>query len=175
MTKQIKEITFTLPELFEEWTYDESNDQYFIESATHGTLTYLPESNELIVFEGNKKEYVTTIDAFLSSFTGPKVDIKEAAVKMNEKEISNYEQYKNIYMNFSLDDSGVWGLPEGDKTQHFLNLDRLKDYRSFLLNAIDYYTGLSNFYKNEYDYSKKLKKYKLYLKRLDNTLNKLLA
>lgn len=90
---------------------------------------------------------------------------------MNIQEITKFEQYNIIYMNFSLDDSGkLWGLAEGDKAQHLMDNKRLADYETFLDSAIPYYEKLVRF---DVDASKKLKKYKLYKKRLDNAKSKI--
>lgn len=85
--------------------------------------------------------------------------------------ILNYEQFRNIYMNFQVDEDGIWGLPEGNRTLQLLSKDQIDEYKDFLNKAIEYYTKIVEF-NNSTGNSKKLKKYKLYLKRLSNTIEK---
>jgi hypothetical protein len=87
------------------------------------------------------------------------------------KLVEDYEQYKNIYMNFSVDEKGIWGLPEGDHSQHLLSMERITEYKEFLNNAIEHYENMKRFF-NDYECTKKNKKYKTYLKRLENAMKK---
>lgn len=90
------------------------------------------------------------------------------AMELRSK-IEDYEKYNNIYMNFSVDETGVWGLPEGDKTQHILRMDKLNQYKEFLHEAVKHYENMSRF--NPLC-KKKVDKYKRYIKRLENALKK---
>jgi hypothetical protein len=85
--------------------------------------------------------------------------------------ITEYEQKCNIYMNFSVDEDGIWGLPEGSRSQHYLNNSKVNQYKQFLVNAIEYYNGLIKF---DMDASKKRDKFKKYLKRLETAIKKMI-
>lgn len=75
-------------------------------------------------------------------------------------------------MNFSKDEQGIWGLPEGEKTQYLLTDTVLGDYKIFLKNAVDVYTALNKSSNVNSDINKKkLSKYKLYRKRLNKVLS----
>lgn len=171
--------------IFNNWAYDESTDQYHIETPSHGFIVYSPDEDIFIINEGTRNESVGSIEEVNSIINPLHSNVKEpvktnteqptklSAQELNKK-VSDYEKSKIIFMNFKLDnDNQVWGLPEGDKTLHGLSLDRLNDYNGFLNEAIKNYTSLSNFFNNDLDYQKKLKKYKLYQKRLNNLMSKL--
>jgi hypothetical protein len=172
--------------IFDSWLYDSSTDQYHIETESHGFIVYIPDEDTFIVNEGTLKEYCASLQDInelmnpskrnqshdKSNLTKP-VENKLSAHDLNKK-VSEYETYKNIYMNFSLDNNKVWGLPEGSKTLHALTDDKINEYNQFLNDAIKNYTNLSNFFTNDLDYQKKLKKYKLYQNRLNNIQNVLL-
>lgn len=176
--------TLTTSLITDTWTYDESMDQYWMETSTHGVLVYLPEENEFIINEGTNKEYTSTITE-VATILGYEVNpeqtntatIQPVTTELSGNEltkyISNYEQYRNIYMNFKVDNNKVWGLPEGDRTQYYMNEEAIESYSNFLNAAIKYYEGLVSFFNNHIDYNKKLKKYNMYKKRLNNALNKL--
>jgi hypothetical protein len=173
--------------IFDSWLYDSSTDQYHIETDSHGFIVYIPDEDTFIVNEGTLKEYEANLQDVnelinptpnktkspnQSTPTKP-VENKLSAHDLHKK-VSEYETYKNIYMNFSLDNNKVWGLPEGSKTLHALTDDKINEYNQFLNDAIKNYTNLSNFFTNDLDYQKKLKKYKLYQRRLNNIQNVLL-
>ena len=86
--------------------------------------------------------------------------------------ITEYEKSYNIYMNFSVDEDGIWGLPEGSRTQHFLNENKINQYKEFLIEAIEHYDTMIRF---DLDAKKKRDKYKKYLKRLETAINKMAA
>lgn len=94
------------------------------------------------------------------------------AIELRSK-VEEYEKYNNVYMNFSVDEKGIWGLPEGDKTQHLLTNERIDKYKNFLNEAIKHYENMARFFSSDYQYSKKQKKYNTYLKRLNNALKKM--
>lgn len=93
------------------------------------------------------------------------------AMELRNK-VENYERSSNIYMNFSIDEKGIWGLPEGDKTQHLLSEDRISKYEQFLIDAVNHYQNMARFFSNDASIGKKVKKYQLYLKRLNNAKKK---
>jgi hypothetical protein len=86
--------------------------------------------------------------------------------------VSDYERYNNIYMNFSVDEHGIWGLPEGDKTQHLLTDERVKKYQDFLDKAITHYETMLRFFNSDPDLTRKKDKYNQYKKRLNNAIKK---
>ena len=87
--------------------------------------------------------------------------------------VTNYENTRLIYMNFSVDERGIWGLAEGEKTQYLLTDEKVNDYKTFLQAAIQNYTNLIRFFSNDLQIEKKLKKYKLYTKRLESAISKI--
>jgi hypothetical protein len=88
------------------------------------------------------------------------------------KIVEDYERSSNIYMNFSVDEKGIWGLPEGNKTQHLLSEDRISKYELFLIDAVKHYQNMARFFSNDASIGKKVNKYQMYLKRLNNAKKK---
>lgn len=74
-------------------------------------------------------------------------------LEMNETDlrlyITTYEKERNLYMNFSVDQKGVWGLAEGDKTLYLLTGEAIGEYTYFLKSALTYYRRLENFFSND--------------------------
>lgn len=97
-------------------------------------------------------------------------------LEMNETDlrlyITTYEKERNLYMNFSVDQKGVWGLAEGDKTLYLLTGEAIGEYTYFLKSALTYYRRLENFFSNDQQIKNKINKYTSYLNRLNNAANK---
>jgi KaiC/GvpD/RAD55 family RecA-like ATPase len=93
--------------------------------------------------------------------------VKELMIKVSEYEEKNY-----IYMNFSIDEDGMWGLPEGTISQKYMNENKINQYKEFLNDAIEHYDTMIRF---DLDAKKKRDKYKKYLKRLETAINKMAA
>jgi acylphosphatase len=72
--------------IFENWKHDEENDQYWIETASHGYIDYLPDENIFIVNEGTEKEYETNITK-IASIIG--MDITGTEIEPNQTKISD--------------------------------------------------------------------------------------
>jgi hypothetical protein len=89
--------------------------------------------------------------------------------ELSEK-VNQYEESCNIYMNFSVDEDGIWGLPEGSRSQHFINNDKINKYKTFLNEAIKHYTDMATY---DCEHIKIRDKYKKYLKRLETAISKL--
>ncbi|MEH7116192.1 hypothetical protein V7128_02035 [Neobacillus vireti] len=83
--------------------------------------------------------------------------------------VNEYENKNYIYMNFKVDEDGIWGLPEGSRSQNYLNPDKINKYKEFLYNAIKHHENMARF---DSDSIKKHKKYKTYLKRLEAAIKK---
>lgn len=94
---------------------------------------------------------------------------------MNIKDIELYEQRNNIYMNFSFENGKLFGLPEGNTTQYYINDTQLEKYETFLNDTLFYLEKFEAYYKMNhcFDEIKKLKKYRTYKKRLETAKKKI--
>lgn len=94
---------------------------------------------------------------------------------MNKQErmkyVGHYEQYNNVYINFTLDKGRIFGLIEGVGKQTSIVTDKqLKEYETFINAAIGHYNDMIRF---DPLAEKKVKKYKMYKKRLENVMRKM--
>lgn len=95
----------TLQTVFDNWNYDESMDYYWIESASHGFIVYLPDENTFIVNEGTQAEYTANIEE-VSTLLNINNETEESKIILSDIELFKVREdffKKNIKSAFRLE------------------------------------------------------------------------